>query len=271
MSELDQVINVYGLDGNIVDKISIPSLIQSITIRKDIIRRAFISVFTAKLQPKGRDPMAGKRTTAESLGVGLGLARVPRVKGERYPKASQAAFAPFTVGGRRCFPPRPEKILREKVNKKEKKLALISAIAASFNPVLVKLRGHVVEQVPQIPLVIEDGISSISKASELRSIFMKLGLWLDVQRAKNSRKRLSSVAKKRRKKVYRNAKSVLIVVDSDNGISKAARNFPGVDVCNVSNLNISLFAPGSHPGRLTVWSRSAFMKLFKLFGETFYE
>jgi large subunit ribosomal protein L4e len=271
MFEINQNINVYGLDGTIIDKISIPPLISSITIRKDIIRRAFISAFTAKLQPKGRDPMAGKRTTAESFGVGLGLARVPRVKGERYPKASQAAFAPFTVGGRRCFPPVPEKILKEKINKKEKKLALISAIVASFNPVLVKLRGHVVEQVPQIPLVVDDEISSIKKASELRSIFMKLGLWLDIQRAKNSRKRLSGVARRRRKKIYRNAKSVLIVIDSDKGISKAARNFPGVDVCNVSNLNISLLAPGSHPGRLTVWSKSAFMKLPKLFGELFYE
>ncbi len=267
MLELDQVINVYGLDGSIIDKISIPSFISSLTIRKDIIRRAFISIFTAKLQPKGRNPLAGKRTTAESFGVGLGLARVPRVKGERHPKASQAAFAPFTVGGRRCFPPRPEKNLREKINRKEKKSALISAIAASFNPVFVKLRGHVIEQVPQIPLVIDDEISSIRKASELRSIFVKLGLWLDVQRAKKSRKRLSGVARKRRRKIYRTSKSVLIVVDSDNGISKAARNFPGVDVCTISNLNVFLLAPGSHPGRLTVWSRSAFMKLFKLFGE----
>lgn len=264
MSNLNQVINVYGLDGSIVDKISLPPFISSTIIRKDIIKRVFISTFTASLQPKGRDFMAGKRTTAESFGVGLGLARVPRVKGERHPKASQAAFAPFTVGGRRCFPPKPEKILREKVNKKEKKLALISAIAASFNPSFVKLRGHIVERVPQIPLVVDDEISSIKKASELRLIFVKLGLWPDIQRAKNSRKRLSSVAKKRRRKVYRSAKSVLIVVNSDKGISKAARNFPGVDVCNISNLNILLLAPGSHPGRLILWSKSAFMKLSEL-------
>lgn len=54
---------------------------------------------TARLQPKGTDPMAGKRTTAVSFGVGgLGLARVPRVKGSLWPTAR---FAPNVVKGRR--------------------------------------------------------------------------------------------------------------------------------------------------------------------------
>nr|NIQ06333.1 50S ribosomal protein L4 [Candidatus Korarchaeota archaeon] len=46
-----------------------------------------------------------------------------------------------------------------------------------------------------------------------------------------------------------------------------ARNLPGVDIVKVNNLNVELLAPGTHPGRLTVWTSSALEKLNELFGE----
>ena len=46
--------------------------------------------------------MAGKRTSAESRGTGMAMARVPREKGG----GGRAAFAPGTVGGRQAHPPR---------------------------------------------------------------------------------------------------------------------------------------------------------------------
>jgi large subunit ribosomal protein L4e len=58
-------------------------------------------------------------------------------------------------------------------------------------------------------------------------------------------------------------KSLLIVVGSDSGISKAARNLPGVDITEVHGLNAELLAPGTHPGRLVVWTRSAISRLEK--------
>ncbi|MCQ8904714.1 MAG: 50S ribosomal protein L4, partial [Methanothermobacter sp.] len=38
-----------------------------------------------------------------------------------------------------------------------------------------------------------------------------------------------------------------------------------VDVVTVENLNAELLAPGTHPGRLTVFTRSAIEKLDGLF------
>jgi len=38
---------------------------------------------------------------------------------------------------------------------------------------------------------------------------------------------------------------------------KAAKNLAGVDVVLVKDLNVELLAPGCHPGRLTVWTKSA--------------
>ena len=53
--------------------------------------------------------MAGKRTTAESWGVGRGMARIPRLSGR-----GRAALAPGTVGGRATFPPVVEKKIKKK-------------------------------------------------------------------------------------------------------------------------------------------------------------
>jgi large subunit ribosomal protein L4e len=56
-------------------------------------------------------------------------------------------------------------------------------------------------------------------------------------------------------------KGPLIVINEDKGVSKAARNLPGVDVTVLRNLNAELLAPGANAGRLVVWVKSAFTSL----------
>ncbi|RLF13504.1 MAG: 50S ribosomal protein L4, partial [Thermoprotei archaeon] len=87
---------VYDLEGKVTGEVELPPVFDT-PVRPDLIQRSFLASLTAKIQPQGRDPMAGKRTTAESWGVGYGIARVPRVKG-----GVRAALAPMTVGGRRA-------------------------------------------------------------------------------------------------------------------------------------------------------------------------
>jgi large subunit ribosomal protein L4e len=82
--------------------------------------------------------MAGKRTTAESKGVGLGISRVPRIK-----TGMRAAFGVSIVGGHLAFPPKSEKRIHLKINKKEKRLAIRSGIAATVIRELVAgARAH---------------------------------------------------------------------------------------------------------------------------------
>ena len=59
----------------------------------------------------------------------------------------------------------------------------------------------------------------------------------------------------------------LIVVVENKGLVNAASNVPGVDVTTVANLNTEMLAPGTHPGRLTLWTNGAIEKLGKLYGE----
>ena len=59
----------------------------------------------------------------------------------------------------------------------------------------------------------------------------------------------------------------LIIISEDRGLQEAAANMPGLDVALVNALNAELLAPGTHPGRLTVWSHSALEQVDKIFGE----
>jgi large subunit ribosomal protein L4e len=128
--------------------------------------------------------MAGKRTTAESVGVGRDLARVPRVKGDRFPKASQGAFAPMTVKGRLTHPPSSQRRLAKRINAKERLLALWSAVAATASSDLVASRGHEVKKVVNIPLVVSDEFQKLKTTAETKSALEELGLWDDVTRVR---------------------------------------------------------------------------------------
>jgi len=243
-------IEVFNLEGEPVEAIILPPIFET-PLRPDVIKRAFLAVQSRSFQPQGRDVMAGKRTTAESLGVGLGIARVPRIRGTQ-----RARLAPSTVGGRRAHPPVVEKKILKRIPKKEMRLALKSAIAATAMRGVVAARGHRIEEVPCLPLIVVDEIQSLKKTRDVKEAFMLLGLWPDIERVRKSIKIRAGKGKMRGRR-YKQAVGPLIVVAEDEGIFKAARNFPGVDIVLARNLNVKLLAPGTHPGRLTLWSKSA--------------
>ena len=247
---------VFNLEGKKVGRVKIPEVFN-VSLRPDVIKKAVVAIQTHRLQPQGRDVMAGKRTTAESWGVGHGIARVPRLRDSR-----RAALAPGTVGGRRAHPPVTEKKIKKKIPKKEKRLALLSAIAATGSKEIVAERGHIIDSVPDLPLVVTDDLQNLKRTKEVKDVFMNLGVWPDVYRVKESIKIRAGKGKMRgrKKKV---GVGPLIVISENGGIMEAARNLPGVDVAYVKDLNPEILAPGTHPGRLTIWTRSSIDELKK--------
>jgi len=251
---------IFDLEGKAVGKTMLPNVFET-PLRPDVIKRAVLAIQSSRLQPQGRDPMAGKKTSAESRGTGMGIARVPRVKGG----GGRAALAPSTVGGRQPHPPRSEKKIVKRISKKEARLALLSAIAATASKENVVSRGHAIDDVPEIPLIITGSIEELTKAKEVEAALTNLGVLSDVYRVKASRKIRAGKGKHRGRKM-KQAVGPLIVVAENRGLVKAASNIPGVDVATVNNLNAELLAPGTHPGRLTLWSNEAIEQLDKIYG-----
>ncbi|MEJ2271053.1 MAG: 50S ribosomal protein L4 [Candidatus Bathyarchaeota archaeon] len=251
---------VFDLTGKEVAKLNLPKIFNTPN-RPDVIKRAVVTIQSHKIQPQGRDPMAGKKNTAESRGTGSGIARIPRLK----ERGQRGAFAPGTVGGRSAHPPESKKKIKKKIPKKENRLALRSAIAATGSKEIVASRGHIIDEVPDFPLVIVDEIQDLKKTKDVEDALMNLGVWPDIFRAKESRKIRSGKGKMRGRKM-KQAVGPLLVITKNNGVAEAARNLPGIEIVSVQNLNAEVLAPGTHPGRLTVWTNSAFENLEKTFG-----
>jgi large subunit ribosomal protein L4e len=252
--------NIFNLKGKPTGKTTLPTVFET-PLRPDIIKRAVLAIQSNRLQPQGRDPMAGKKTSAESRGTGMGIARIPRVKGG----GGRAAFAPSTVGGRQPHPPRSEKKIVKHIPKKEARLALFSAIAATASKDIVASRGHAVDAVPEFPLVVSGSFEELKRTKEVEEVLTHLGVLSDTYRVKDSRKVRAGKGKRRGRKMKR-AVGPLIVVAENRGIFKAASNLSGVDVVAVGDLNAEMLAPGTHPGRLTLWTDGAIEQLGKLYG-----
>jgi len=251
---------VVGLNGKPSGQVEVPDVFES-ELRADLVRRVYWLVGSHGLQPKGRDPLAGERTTAEthSPPTGTGRSRIPRVKGERYSRGGLAGGVASVVKGRLPHPPKSEKVIHLGVNRKERRMATDSAIAYTANLEAVKSRGHRVNR-PALPMVVADDVETLEKTSELVSFLEKVDLKAELQRVDERTKR-NSGKRRLRGRVYRSGVGPLIVVTNDRGVGKAAGGIPGVQVTRVQDVSVLDLAPGGVPGRLTLWTESALSAL----------
>ena len=244
--------NIIDLSGNNSGEVELPAVFEE-EYRPDIIKRAVLAAQANRLQSYGPHFYAGMNTSAVSWGTGHGTSRVLRLKNGR-----KAAGVPMAVGGRRSHAPQPNAVYSEKVNKKERRKAIRSAIAATASSGLVAARGHKFQR--ELPVVAKNDLESLSKTSDVIKFLEAAGLYDDVLRAKLGRNIRAGKGKLRGRK-YKGRKSLLIVAGTDSGLGKAARNLPGVDFVTVERLNAELLAPGTQAGRLTVWTESSLEKL----------
>ncbi len=261
-------VSVFDLQGNLIEKIELPKVFEE-KVREDLILRAFLATMSKKRQPYGTDKLAGKRTSAHYHSLrryrwtmmNREMARLPRVHGKGVPLQMiwQARFVPSAKGGRKAHPPKPEKSWEQKINKKERRKAIKSAIAATALKEFVLKRGHKVEKIEELPIVVEDKLEEISKTKDLIKFLKVIGLEEEIERIK--KKKVKAGKGKSRGRKYKRKVGPLIVITKDKGISKAARNLPGVDVCRVENLSVEALAPGAKAGRLTIWTKSAISKI----------
>lgn len=150
-----------------------------------------------------------------------------------------------------------------KISKSQRRYATSSALAASAVPALVMARGHQIGEVNEIPCVVS-GFEGVKKTKDAVAVLTALGAGDDLARCKP--RTLRAGKGKRRNRRFVRRRGPLIVYDSNSGLVEAARNIPGVDLCQVTRLNLLQLAPGGHLGRFIVWTAEAFGRLDEVYG-----
>jgi len=261
---------VYGLDGKVKGDVNL-GVAFSRPVRIDMIKRAVLAEQSSLRQPYGSDPLAGQRTSAKYKGrrgirnsmMNREIARMKRIVAGGFLRF-RARSVPQAVKGRRTHPPKAVKNREKKINKKERLLAFMSAIAGTADKKLITSRGHDVDDVKHIPLVLDDKFQELKKNKEVVSTLLALGLAKELDRC-SAKKTRAGRGKTRGRRVIKR-KGPLIVIAEDKGIVNASNNIPGVEISTPKDLNVSALAPGTAPGRLTIWTKSAAAAAEKMAG-----
>lgn len=208
---------------------------------------------------------AGHQTSAESWGTGRAVARIPRVGGGGTGRSGQGAFGNMCRGGRMFAPTKTYRRWHRKVSVNQRRYAIVSALAASALPALVMARGHRIESVSEMPLVISPAMESVNKTRAATEILQKIAAFADVERVKDSRSLRAGKGKMRNRR-FRQRRGPLVIYRENCGLVKAFRNIPGVELAPVSALNLLQLAPGGHLGRFCIWTQGAFEQLEAIYG-----
>ncbi|CAD7669277.1 unnamed protein product [Nyctereutes procyonoides] len=194
-------------------------------------------------QPYAVSELAGHQTSAESWGNVRALARIPRVRGGGTHRSGQGAFGNMCRGGRMFAPAKTWHRWHRRVNTTQKRYAICSALAASALPALVMSKGHRIEEVPELPLVVEDKVEGYKKTKEAVLLLKKpKASWNDIRKVYASQQRKAGKGKMRNH-------------------HPAFRNIPGITLLNVSKLNILKLAPGGHLDDLYgTWHKATSLK-----------
>ncbi|XP_952146.1 60S ribosomal subunit protein L4/L1, putative [Theileria annulata] len=223
----------------------------STPLRSDLVHYVHTNMSKNKRQAYAISRMSGYQTSARSWGTGRALSRTPRVKGGGTHRSGQAAYANFCRAGGMFAPTRTWRHWHRKINLKEKRLALAVSVAATASVPLVMSRGHRVESVPELPLVLDDTMETLTKTRDAVELLNSMGLADELKRV--------SVTKRTKRKGKKRPVGPLVVMRSTAVEGKRAfRNIPGVDVMSVEHMNLLKLAPAGTLGRLVIFSKSAF-------------
>lgn len=253
------------VDGKtVIASVPLPQVFKC-PIRPDVVNFVHTNLAKNSRQPYAVSRIAGHQTSAISWGTGRAVSRIPRVSGGGTHRAGQGAYGNMCRGGRMFAPTKIWRRWHRCVNINQRRYAVVSAIAASAVPSLVMARGHRIESIREVPLVVSDILESISTTKAAVAFLKAVNAFADVEKVSDS-KRLRAGKGKMRNRRFRMRKGPLVVYSKDQGITKAFRSIPGVELLPVTALNLLKLAPGGHLGRFVIWTQSAFSKLDAIYG-----
>lgn len=254
--------NIIAADGTKVKDIELPSFFSA-PVREDIVQK-YIETYK-EMQPYAPFYLAGKQASASGNirharrkwkgAYGKGISRVPRKIMWR--RGTQFYWIGATIsgarGGRRAHPPRADRA-DKRINKKETRIALISAISATTNPNFMLKRYESLKELPKIhlPLIVSEDILKLKTKEFYYSMKKILNSLFDLAIQHKSIR--AGKGKSRNRRYKRNA-GMLLVIGNDEKIK-----INGIDIVKANELSPVNLALGGM-GRLTVYTENAIKNL----------
>jgi len=259
------LVSVYGMWNETTDSsVKLPE-VYKVPLRPELVQWVQSMMMLNSRVPYAVNKYAGHQTSAESWGTGRAVARIPRVRGGGTHRSGQGAFGNMCRGGRMFAPTKTWRRWHRKINKKQRRYAICSAIAGSGIPALVQAKGHIIDGINEVPFVVSDQVQSLKKTKDAVRFLKNVKAYADIEKVIASKRRRAGKGKMRNRR-YRQKRGPLIVYARDEGLRKAVRNIPGVETCTVRSLNLLKVAPGGHIGRFIIWTESAFKLLDDIYG-----
>jgi len=259
------VVSVYNKDnvGESTSTVTMPGVF-TVPIRNDLVH--FVHSNLAKNRRQGHAVyfLAGAEHSAESWGTGRAVARIPRISGSGTHRSGQATFGNMCRKARMFAPLKIWRKWHAKANITQRRHAVASALAASACVPLVQARGHRVDNVPELPLVMND--LSCKTTKSLLGVLNNYGVGDDLAKVRASKKIRSGTGKYRNSRYVMRKGPLIIYGDDSTDVKQVARNLPGVDTCHVNRLNVLQLAPGGHLGRFLIFTKDGFKGLNNVFG-----
>ncbi|KEG14705.1 60S ribosomal protein L4 [Trypanosoma grayi] len=257
-------VSVYSAsEDKVVGTCPLPAVFTA-PIRHDIVQFVHTNMAKNSRQAYAVNRLSGMKHSAESWGTGRAVARIPRIGGGGTSTSGAGAFGNMCRGGRMFAPTKIFRRWHRKINLHQKRFAVVSALAASSLPSLVMSRGHKIENVAEVPLVVDDSVQGYEKTKEAMAFLKAIGATDDVNRVNDSRQIRAGRGKMRNRRYVARRGPMLVM--PDNKGTRAFRNIFGLDLANVNALNLLHLAPGGHVGRFIIWTKGAFEKLDSIFG-----
>merc|ERR1719420_2582192 len=257
-------VSVYAADTETVAGSTAMPTVFTAPIRDDLVQYVHANMAKNRRQAHGVFHLQGHQHSAESWGTGRAVARIPRISGSGTSRSGQATFGNMCRSARMFAPLKIWRKWHAKANTTQRRHAVASALAASACAPLVMARGHRVDGVPELPLVVDSLNGENTKG--LLATLNRFGCGDDLAKVRRSKQTRQGTGKYRNSRYVMRKGPLIIYGDASANIRKAGRNLPGVDLCHVSRLNILQLAPGGHLGRFCVFTEDAFRGLNGTFG-----
>merc|ERR1712110_237180 len=259
-------VSVYAADTETVAGSAAMPAVFTAPIRDDVVQFCHANMAKNRRQGRGVFWHAGHEHSAESWGTGRAVARIPRISGSGTHRSGQGAFGNMCRKGRMFAPLKLWRKWHRKVNKNQKRNAVASALAAAACAPLVQARGHRIDSVPELPLVVNS--LNVSSTKGMISSLNNIGAMDDLMRVRKSKRTRKGIGKMKNGRFTFRKGPLVIYGDESPLLKRTSRNLKGVDIGHVSRINLLQLAPGGHLGRFVIFTQDAFAKLDEIFGTT---